>query len=248
MPEVSSRGGKSAAAPLAPFLKPLGIVLGGISAILLTLGLAGLAWEPAAMAATVFAIAAGIVLIFTGRIWMVVAAWKDKTSLGLLSLLVPIYAYYYAFTRKGSALRGFAVLLSGFAPLLLSMILLLVYMPLYSPTARRAAGRADRQTRMEAMVRQSEQRADPGSPIRQSTFKLVSRRNIDRLANDGEQAVRECELFVHGSITVDPVAGTVSFRHRGNDSLASQYRLMIMSASETVIGPNIEQRVESSVE
>ncbi len=248
MPEVSFRGGKSPSPPLAPFLKPLGIVLGGISAILLSLGLAGLAWEPAAMAATVFAIAAGIVLIFTGRIWMVVAAWKDKTSLGLLSLLVPIYAYYYAFTRKGSALRGFAVLLSGFAPLLLSMILLLVYMPMYSPTARRAAARSDRQSRIEDLLRQAEQRVAPDSPVRESTFRLISRRNVDRLSSDGEQAVAKCEHFVHGSIKVDPAAGTVSFRHRGNDLLASQYRLMIMSASETVIGPNIEQRVESSVE
>jgi hypothetical protein len=200
------------------------------------------------MAATVLAIAAGIVLMLTGRIWMVVAAWKETTSLGLLSLLVPIYAYYYAFTRKGMALRGFAVLLSGFAPLLLSMGMMLMYMPLYSPSERRAARRSDRQTRMETFVRQAEQRADPGSPIRQSTFKLISRRHIDRLASDGEQAVRGCELFVHGSITVDRDAGTVSFRHRGNDLLASQYRLMIMSASETVIGPSIEQRVESFVE
>ena len=232
--------------PLAPFLKRLGVVVGGIAAALLTIGLAGLVWEPAAMAATALSVAAAIGLVFTGRIWMIVAAWKDKYTRGLLSMLVPIYAYYYAFTRRGAALRGFAVLLSGFVPLLLSMGLMLAYMPMYSTTARRSANQADRQARAEAIVQRSEQQSDPNSPIKQTTFRLISRRNIGRLASDGEPAVRDCRLFVHGSIEVDREAGTVRFRHRGGDALASQYRLLIMNASETVIGPPIDSVVIES--
>jgi hypothetical protein len=123
------------------------------------------------------------------------------------------------------------------------MGLMLLYMPMYSSTARRSANRADRQARAEAIVQRSEQQSDSNSPIKQSTFRLISRRNIDRLASDGEQAVRDCKLFVHGSIEVDREANTVSFRHRGGDALASQYRLLIMSASETIIGPPIDSVV-----
>lgn len=70
-----------------------------------------------------------------------------------------------------------------------------------------------------------------------STFRLLSQRNLDRLDSDGGIALEDCQHFIAGSLEVDRSEKLLRFRHRGDQTLANQYRLLLMSVSETIIAP-----------
>ncbi|KAA5540514.1 hypothetical protein FYK55_21150 [Roseiconus nitratireducens] len=225
---------------LIAFSKRFAPLPGACLALIVVLGLVGLAWEPAAIAATVLGIVATIALVFAGRIGIVIAAWRDKTAQGLLSLFVPIYAYYYAFTRKGAALNSVVVLVSALIPALATMLVLQMTYSLYSPAGRSAARQQasqQRADRMRDMILQRESDFADDAELVTATYRIAG--NVSRAPNADtvEQLLSEFKSYVPKSVTLDPVARSLSFQYRGPDNLQSQYGLYLASRTGIVLLP-----------
>lgn len=229
------------AAPLQPFLVKWAILAGAVLGVLLIIGLLGLVWEPVAITAIGLCLFAILGCLLAGQVWMAIATGKENPLLGVAAFFVPLIAIVVAFVHKGSALRGFVVYMTSFVPMGLSLVLLLLYMPLYSAEGRaaaRSAASADRQTRLLEIIQRSEKNVDPTAPISTARFTLLSPLGqSSQLQSQADAVLRQCDNYVPGSFQLDPDTKSVTFQFRGPDTLSSQYRLLVSMATNTNLVP-----------
>lgn len=237
----ASQTSPATALPLKPFLVKWAIVVGAVLGVLLAVGLLGLFWEPVAMGAIGLCFFAIFGCLFAGQIWMAIATGKENPLLGIAAFFVPFIAIVFAIYHKGAALRGFVVYMTSFAPVGLALLLLFLYLPLYSAQGRavgRAAASADRQTRLVEMIRRSEQGVDPNAPVSTAHFKLLSSVNpTSQLQSQGDAVLRQCDHYVPGSFQLDSATKAVSFQFRGPETSSSQYRLLVSMATNSILVP-----------
>ena len=69
------------------------------------------------MAGLIVVAVVGIIAFIVGWIWMARIAFKESNGQGVLCLLVPFYAVYYAITRWANAKKPFIIVLVGLVAL-----------------------------------------------------------------------------------------------------------------------------------
>lgn len=226
--------------PLRPFLVQLGIGVAALCGLLVVLAGIGLVYEPVAMGVVVIAAAAGVGLALAARLWLIVMAFRDNATSGLLMLLVPLYDAVYIARRRGLALRPVALFGTAFIPLLLGLGMLGLYRPLYTPAGRieaRAARSAAMAEKLEAMIGEAEQRLSPGGDVQTAEFPVFGGVR-DRLAlvQQADAVLRPMQYYVPGSFELSEDGRRASLQHRGDANLASRYRLLVSLRTELNIG------------
>lgn len=225
---------RPAATGLKDFLRPLGIGLGIMSAVLLLIGGLGLIAEPIALTACLIGVAATVGLIAGGRIWMLVMAFQESTTQGLLVLLVPYYWIAYGATRKGPALRPLALMFSSVVPILICLAMLAVFLPRYQGGMRmsvpgpRSSGlsRADL-AKLEEQIRESRETSPDADVLRTVSFQSYSQIGGTVDLAKAEQVLAELPGYVPGSFRYDAPARIVAFQYRGAEDMAPRYGLYL---------------------
>lgn len=226
--------------PLRPFLVQLGIGLAALSGLLVVLAGIGLLYEPVALAVVVMAAAAGVGLALAARLWLIVMAFRDNATSGLLMLLVPLYDAVYIARRRGLALRPVAMFCTAFVPLLLGLGMLGLYRPIYTAAGRmeaRAARSAAMADNLEAMIYEAEQRLSPGGDVQTAEFPVFGGvRDRPAMVQQADAVLRPMQYYVPGSFKLSEDGRRASLQHRGDANLASRYRLLVSLRTELKLG------------
>ncbi len=221
------------------FLIRWGIVMGIGLASILIVGLLGLLWEPVAIAAIAAAVSGLVACLLTGQVWMAWAIGREQPALGIASFFVPLIGLVVAIVQRGAPLRGLVVYVGSLLPAGLALLLMLLYMPVYSNAGRAAARQqraASRQTRLLEQIRQTEQSVAADAPLVTARFRLLSPpQKTAQLEADAEPLLSQCALYVPQSFQVDPERRLVTFQYRGPRVLAMQYRLLLMTKTSTIM-------------
>jgi hypothetical protein len=226
---------------LKPFLKRLGLGVGIICALIVLLGIVGLFSEAVAMGAVILGIVAMVGLALGGKIWLIVIGFKESTGLGFAAMFVPLIWIYFLTNRIGRSQWAFAVTVSSLVPALVSLALIGVLEPRYSPAGRSAA----RENRMESKADQfvetvlrNEAKMPPTGEPREVTFSCLKQiQDPAKFVAEGDRGLSQFAGYVKGSLTVDQEQRTITFRHRGSDQLQSQYRLYLSAKSGIPLRP-----------
>lgn len=224
---------------MRPFLIRWGIGL-GIGTVLLTgLGLAGLAAEPVAMAASIVMIVAMVACLLAGQVWMAIAAARQHVLLGIGIFFVPMVGLVLGIIQKGRILRGAVIYVSCLVPAVLGMIFVGMYQSRYTPGGRaaaRTAGLADSRPGLEAMIRNTEATVAADAPLATAKFRYVQMGpNPPLTAAEGESILSPFQHYVKGSFSIDQQAKTVQFEYRGPSRLATQYRLLLYNRTQAIL-------------
>ena len=244
---TARRGQATSGLPLKGFLIRLAIIHAIIAGVMLLMTLVGLFSEPLAMGASVVAIICMLVLMFTGRIWIIVIAFHETAVQGLLVLLVPYYWLIYMITRKGRTIQAFSVLISTLIPALLGLGMMAVFMTRYeggSPRARSSpflsqSRRAETEKRIADMkitapVLPPPVVATPAEPVLQTvSFPILSQGPVE-LAK-AEQALNAVPGYVAGSVRADAQQGTITLQYHGSEVTATQYGLALSSRAGIMV-------------
>jgi hypothetical protein len=70
--------------------------------------------------------AIGFIGFWVGFVWIIVTAFKESKSCGLLSIFVPYYFIYYGITRRSKAKRALLFCASGISIFIMSFIPLMI--------------------------------------------------------------------------------------------------------------------------
>ncbi|QEG43318.1 zinc ribbon domain-containing protein [Roseimaritima ulvae] len=243
---ASPTAGSSSAAPtvggdvpLRPFLIRFAIVLGGVTVLLLALGLAGLASEPVAIAATVAMIVAMVACLMTGQVWMAIAAIRQNALLGVAIFFVPLVGLVLGMIQKGRILCGAIIYISALVPAVLGLLFIGLYQSRHTSQGRaaaRTAGLEDDRPGLEAMIRNTEKTVAADAPLTTAKFRYVQiGPNLRLTAAKAESILSPFEYYVKGSFQIDEQAKTVQFDYRGPPRLATQYRLLLYNRTQVML-------------
>ncbi len=223
--------------PLKDFLKPLGIGHGILAAVLLLIGALGLISEPIALTACLIGVGAILGMVIGGRVWIIVIAFQESVTQGLLVLFVPYYWLIYPSLRKGRALRPMALVFSSLIPALICLGMLAVFMPKYQggmriPGARSRGPSAADLAKLQTQIRESHNTSPDADVLRSVSFPTYSQvRGVVDLAQ-AEQVLNELPGYVPGTFRFHAEERTASFQYRGAEEMAPRYGLYLAAKAK----------------
>jgi hypothetical protein len=132
-------------------------------------------------------------------------------------------------------------MVSSLIPGILTQGIAGVLAPRHSPavrSARRAENLAKKADQFAETIHRYESENPPTGDPREAVFRYMTK--IDdppKFATEGDRLLGQFGGYVKGSLTMDLERRTVSFQHRGTDTLESQYQVYLSAKTSVPILP-----------
>lgn len=214
------------------FAKQVLLIMGGLTAAAVLIGIGGFFSEVVALVAACICVLICMVALVWGRVWMAIDLGNEKLWLGFAAFFIPIVGIAVSARNKGPSLRGAIVMMSSIVPILFGLGMITLFRPMYDSGAKTSARARTAAARLEDFG----DRVDANAPVETAVFKLNGPAEaITRLKDNGDSILKDYTTYIPGSLTIDAAKRTATLQYRGSPGVPLGFALVLKDETNAML-------------